>query len=125
MIIYIAAPYTSGRITENIKQVCDIGDILLARGHIPYIPHINHLWDLISPKSYKTWMRIDLEILSRCDAVLRIGGKSVGANKEVRYAEKLNIPVYYSIEELEKGDDIKTFNSLEKLIEDLHGEELL
>lgn len=121
-LIYISSPYTNGDVAENVRLACEAGNELLKRGYIPFIPHLSLFWHFAFPKSWGTWMRIDLEILSRCDAVLRIGGASIGADKEVRFAEKLGLCVYYSLEELEKDEDIKAFNSLEKLIEDLHSE---
>ncbi len=102
MLVYISAPYSNGDQIANIHDAILAADSLVAMGYVPYIPHLTAFWHFVSPKSYNIWMKIDLEILSRCDAVLRIGGESVGANKEVREAESLGIPVYYSIEELEK-----------------------
>jgi hypothetical protein len=45
-------------------------------------------------------MEQDLEWIVRCDIVLRLGGKSRGADMEVYAAKRLDIPVVYSIEEL-------------------------
>jgi hypothetical protein len=42
----------------------------------------------------------DLNWLAKCDAVLRLPGASSGADREVEYAQKLGIPVFYSIEEI-------------------------
>ena len=38
--------------------------------------------------------------LRRCDAVLRLPGKSPGADKEVKEAQALDMPVYFGIEDL-------------------------
>lgn len=103
MIIYISAPYTIGRVNENIHRACIASDEILKKGHIPYIPHLNHLWDLISPKDYHTWLRIDIAILERCDAVLRLDGESKGADLEVETAKRYCMPVYYSIGEVPNG----------------------
>jgi hypothetical protein len=37
------------------------------------------------------------------DAVLRLPGESTGADVEVAYAEGLNLPVFYSIDEIQEN----------------------
>ena len=99
-IVYISAPYSKGDIGRNILRVIQIADELIEMGYTPFIPHLNHLWHLISPKSWEFWMEYDLELLPRCDIVLRLDGDSDGGDREVRKAESLGLPVYYSLEEL-------------------------
>lgn len=99
-LIYIASPYTKGDVAINVRRQIDVGDLILKKGYIPYIPNLSHFWHFISPKTYEMWMVIDSEILRRCDAVLRISGKSKGADREVKLAKSLGIPVYHSLEEL-------------------------
>ncbi len=100
MIIYIAAPYTNGDTGLNIKRVIACADRLCELGYTPFIPHLAHLWHLISPKSADFWCAYDLVWLDLCDAVLRLPGESQGADKEVRIAKEKFIPVFYSIDEL-------------------------
>lgn len=45
-------------------------------------------------------MPLSMKTCERCDAVLRIGGASKGADMEVDYFEKKSLPVYRSIEEI-------------------------
>ena len=71
-------------------------DRLLRKGHIPYVPHLTHLWHMIVPHLYEDWLTLDKEWLKICDAVLRLPGESHGADDEVKTAECLGIPVYYS-----------------------------
>ena len=99
-LIYISGPFSNGDVTENTRRACEVGNELLERGCIPFIPHLSLFWHFAFPKSWGTWMKIDLEILSRCDGILRIRGESIGADKEVRLADKLGIPIYYSLEEI-------------------------
>ena len=100
MIIYISSPYSKGDISENIRRACFAGDEILKRGHTPLVPHLSHLWHLISPKSWGIWLRIDLTLLSMCDALLRLNGESKGADLEVAEAEKLCMIIYYNLEEV-------------------------
>jgi indole-3-glycerol phosphate synthase len=49
------------------------------------------------------WLKGDLEILKRCDAVLLVDNwmKSEGAQAEVRFADKHGIPVFLCVCDLE------------------------
>jgi hypothetical protein len=102
MFVYISAPYSKGDIVLNVRQVCLVANDLIKMGHIPYVPHLTMLWHLVSPKPYEDWIKLDVALLSRFDCVLRLAGDSKGADTEVEEALKLGIPVYYSLEELEK-----------------------
>jgi hypothetical protein len=39
-------------------------------------------------------------LLERCDAVLRVGGASHGADQDVRIARERGLPVYYRLEDV-------------------------
>jgi len=99
-IIYISGPYTKGDVSLNIRNACLAGNELLKKGHIPFIPRLTHLWHIITPKPYQEWLDIDLALIPRMDAVLRLPGESPGADREVTEAECLGIPVYFSLEEV-------------------------
>lgn len=100
MVIYVSGPYSKGDVSENIRRACLAGDELLNKGHTPLVPHLTHLWHLMSPKSWDTWMRIDLDLLNVCDAVLRLDGESKGADLEVAEAKRLCLFIYYDIKEV-------------------------
>ena len=44
-------------------------------------------------------------LLARCDAVLRLPGKSKGADEDVRLARERNLPVYFSLGEVPGCDE--------------------
>lgn len=100
MLIYVAAPYSLGDLVSNVRFACEVGDKILAKGHIPFIPHLSHFWHFVSPKSYEEWLRIDRAFIPRCDALLRVDGKSPGADMEVDLAKRLGVPIYYSLEDI-------------------------
>lgn len=100
MLIYIASPYSLGDQSLNIRRQIETADILLLKGHTPFVPCLSHLWHLISPKPYDEWMRIDLAFMGYCDAVLRLSGESKGADMEVAYARELCMRIYYNLEEI-------------------------
>lgn len=84
----------------NIRNAILVADQLLSMGHFPFVPHLTAFWHFISPKPWETWLRLDAAFLPVCDAVLRLDGESRGGDTEVALAEKLGIPVYYSLEDI-------------------------
>ena len=100
--VYIASPYTLGDVAVNVRRQIDAASDLLACGLIPFTPLLSHFIHLVHPHSYDEWLEYDLQWLSRCDCMLRLSGESKGADIEEAYAQKLGIPVYYSIEEFTK-----------------------
>jgi len=99
-LVYIAGPYTESDPEQNVKNAIDTAEKVLAAGMIPFIPHLSHYWHLRYEHPWETWLQIDGEVLRRCDAVLRIPGKSAGAEHEIQTAKILWIPVFYDIESL-------------------------
>lgn len=98
--VYIASPYTLGDVALNVKLQMDTYDTLMTEGFAPYAPLYSHFQHMAHPRPYQDWINIDFVWVKACDCVLRLGGKSSGADDEVKLAEKLNLPVFYSIEEL-------------------------
>ena len=92
-LVYVAAAYSEPDPVANTKHAIRIADALLLAGFTPLVPHLTMLWDLVSPKPYEEWLDYDNELLARCDAVLRVPGYSVGATREVKFAEWIGIPV--------------------------------
>lgn len=100
--VYIASPYTKGDVAINVRESLLVADKLLDLGFLPFCPLLSHFWHLISPKPYSEWMTMDLEWILRCDALLRLPGRSSGADDEYRFAKQHGIPVFLSIEDLKK-----------------------
>ncbi len=100
MKVYIAGPYTRPEPVENVRRAIAVADELLAAGHLPYLPHLTMLWNLVAPKPVAAWYDYDLRWLPACDCVLRIPGESTGADAEVAEAERLGIPIYHSVGEI-------------------------
>ena len=98
--IYVAGPFSRGDTAENIRRAVETADALAEKGFVPFIPHLNHFWNLISPKAENFWIEWDNEFLVLCDAVYRIAGVSPGSDNEEKLAEKNGIPVFHSLEEL-------------------------
>lgn len=96
-LVYLAGPYSSPDPVENTHAM-----IMLATGLVetPIVPHLSLAWHLVTPRPIEFWYAYDLEVMARCDYVLRIAGPSTGADAEVKEAERLGIPVAYDVAEL-------------------------
>jgi len=102
MKVYIASPFFTGNVEQNVRAACDAADAVSRLGHFPYIPHLTMYWHRLPKRSHEFWQEQDFVWLRLCDAVLRLGGEAPGADMEVAEAERLGIPVYYSIDDIEK-----------------------
>jgi len=100
VVVYIASPYTIGDVAMNVRRQIEMSDRLMTLGYCPVAPLLTHFQHLCFPRPYEDWMRVDLEMISRCDALLRMEGESVGADREVAHALSIGIPVVYSVESL-------------------------
>ncbi len=100
MRVYVAGPYTKGDVSLNVKEAVRVSDELLGLGYAPYCPHLTHFWHMLFEHDYQTWIDLDNEWVTCCDALLRIPGESSGADGEVALAESLGLPVLFSVAEL-------------------------
>jgi hypothetical protein len=97
---YIASPYTLGDIAVNVKTQMDMADKLMDAGFIPFAPLYSHFQHMAHPRPYQDWIKVDNVWVLVCDCVLRLEGKSSGADDEVKLAIENNIPVFYNFEDL-------------------------
>lgn len=95
--VYIASPYTIGDTAINVKLQMDTASILIDKGFCPFWPLHSHFLHMIHPKEYEKWLEQDREWVLSCDAVLRLGSESSGADSEVELAKQNSIPVYTSL----------------------------
>lgn len=102
--VFVSSPYTIGDTALNVKTQIDAGNELINLGFAPFLPLLSHFQHMAHPQPYEKWLQLDMQWLYVCDCVLRLPGESSGADKEVEMAELLDIPVYYSIEELVKTE---------------------
>ena len=99
--VYIASPYTIGNKQENVETQIKMAAKLISFGYNPFWPLASHYVDLYIHNSWDTWMDLDLDWILACDCLLRLPGESKGADMEVTFALEHNIPVFYSVDELE------------------------
>lgn len=98
--VYIASPYNIGDKEKNVHRAIEAANTLWKLGLCPYVALLNHYWNKLTPKSEEEWLKMDFQWLDSCSILWRLPGKSVGAEKEIRYAKMMKIPVAYSLKEV-------------------------
>ena len=100
MRVYIAGPYTpaDGKEEtrfENIRLASETGKLLLRLGHTPFCPHtMTAGWE--DQCAYDDFLRMDLEWLRACDAIVMLPGwqSSRGARREYEEARRQGLIVW-------------------------------
>jgi ADP-ribose pyrophosphatase len=114
MMILIAGPYRSGtnddpdRIASNMHAMESYALPIFEKGHIPVLGEwlALPLVKLAGSKKIgdeafdKIFHPISERLLQKCDAVLRVGGASEGADLMVELAWKNGLQVYHSVDEI-------------------------
>jgi hypothetical protein len=111
--IMVAGPYRSGssdpRVwASNLQALNDVAVAVLQKGHVPIVG-VNlalPVIDSAGQESYGSIMpALSLGLTERCDAILRIGGASAGADEEVATFRTRGLPVFRSLEEIPDAAD--------------------
>jgi hypothetical protein len=114
MMILIAGPYRSGTnddpvlIQKNVHEMESYALPIFRAGHIPILGEWLAL-PLVQLAGSKTigdagfneiFHPIATRLLKKCDAVLRVGGPSTGADEMVRIGRELGLKIYTSLREI-------------------------
>jgi len=110
MWIMIAGPYTSGAAdpatrAANLRKLNETALAVHRLGHVPIVG-VNMALPMIETAGgadaahAELMMPISLALAERCEACLRIGGASSGADAEVRKFEAAGRPVYRALGEI-------------------------
>ena len=108
MWIMVAGPYSSGNASPeercaNLRALNEAALAVFRKGHVPVVG-VNLALPLIeaagSDSHEAIMMPISLAVAARCDAVLRIGGSSRGADEEVEKIRSRGGTVYSSVKEV-------------------------
>lgn len=107
--IMIAGPYTAGGADAaqrawNLHRLNQAAARVFAAGHTPIIG-VNLALPVVQADGGddafdRIMMPLSLALAERCDACLRIGGPSAGADQEVARFRAAGKPVYHAIEEI-------------------------
>jgi hypothetical protein len=105
--VYVSGPISNGGTLidsareKNMHHAIEVGMTLIKSGYAPLIPHLTFVMDkLHGPIAQSTWMEIDLPWVRVADAILRLPGKSAGADEEVEEARALGIQVFHTVQDL-------------------------
>jgi len=113
-MILVAGPYRSGtdgdpeRIAANVEAMTAVSLQLYRRGHLPVmgewfaLPLIKHAERLEPGLDHdgEIFHAVAERALARCEACLRIGGPSEGADRMVETARQLGKAVYTDIDQV-------------------------
>jgi hypothetical protein len=108
MWIMVAGPYRTGSSdpavwASNLRELNRVAYDVFRKGHVPIVA-VNLVLPIVGEADAAEYARImtplSLSLTERCDAVLRIGGASVGADEEVGRFEARGLPVFRSLEQV-------------------------
>jgi hypothetical protein len=114
MMILIAGPYRSGtqddpeKITANVHFMESFALPIFRKGHVPVLGEWFALPLLslagskqIGDQAFKEIFHLIAErVLEKCDAVLRVGGPSEGADHMIDVARQLGLNVFFAMEDI-------------------------
>lgn len=114
LMVLVAGPYRSGTdddpalISRNVAAMTDVSLQLFRAGHLPVmgewfaLPLIEHAGSLRVGDAVFTeiFHPISRRLVAKCDACLRIGGPSAGADEMVALARQHGKAVYFAVHEL-------------------------
>jgi hypothetical protein len=116
LMILVAGPYRSGTnddpllIEKNVKAMTDTALEVFRMGHLPVLGEWFAL-PLIQAAGSKRmgdqifneiFHPIAVDLVGRCDAVLRIGGASTGADEMIKTGQLRGKAIFYSQDEIPK-----------------------
>lgn len=114
MMILIAGPYRSGTnddpvlIKKNVEEMESYALPIFRSGHIPMLGEWLALPLVALAGSSKIgdeafneiFHPIAVRLLEKCDAVLRVGGPSTGADEMVRVGRNLGLKIYSNLADI-------------------------
>jgi hypothetical protein len=118
MMILIAGPYRSGTnddpalISRNVREMESCALPIFRAGHIPVLGEWLALplvalagsRQIGDPAFNEIFHPIAIRLLEKCDAVLRVGGPSAGADEMVRIGRSLGLKIYSALAEIPKAE---------------------
>ena len=114
MMILIAGPYRSGTnddpalMRKNVEEMESYALNIFRAGHIPILGEwlALPLAELAGSKTAgddafnEVFHPIAVRLLEKCDAMLRVGGPSAGADEMVRVGRGLGLKIYTNLKEI-------------------------
>jgi hypothetical protein len=113
-MILIAGPYRSGTnddpalIAKNVREMESFALPIFRAGHVPILGEwlALPLAGLAGSRKigdepfHEIFHPVAIRLLEKCDAVLRVGGPSAGADEMVRVGRNLGLKIYANLAEI-------------------------
>jgi len=113
-MILIAGPYRSGTnddpelLARNVRFMEEFALPIFRAGHIPVVGewfalplvHLAGSKQIGDQPFNEIFHPIAVRLLERCDAVLRVGGPSAGADEMVRVGRERGLEIYSALDEV-------------------------
>jgi hypothetical protein len=114
LLVLVAGPYRSGtddvpkRFLANVQAMNDMALRVYDRSHLPVLGEWFALLLIETVESTeigdepfnRIFHPVAIRLLDHCDAVLRIGGPSGGADERIRIGREKGLRIFYSLDEL-------------------------
>ena len=120
-VVYIASPMTHGYWVENFNRASDCAERLMQKGYSFFNPVPSYFHEIRHKhRSGEEWLQMDFGLIAVCDCLLRLPGKSEGADVEMDFAVRHDKPVFTSELELfaEMATTIEELEQVDPPIED-------
>lgn len=111
--VYIAGPIAAGGVVENMKRILRAFGLVMRAGDAPYIHPAMTI--ALAAEEYdpplaecERWVAVGNEWMGQCDLLVRLPGRSDGADREVEHAKQRGIEVVnWANSEYAKGEVTK------------------
>ena len=110
--VYVAGAYSADNVIsvlDNIRRGMRAGTKLFLKGYSPFVPWFDFHFQLMlrdnENLTVEDYYRYSIDWLEVSDVmlVLKDSENSKGTQAEIKRAIELNIPIFYSMEDLENG----------------------
>ena len=102
--IYISGPISIGNRNDHFHAACEAQRKLMILGYAPLNPMqsitLPFAWEA-NGLGHEEWLETDMPWVSVSHGLLRLPGKSKGADMEIEQAFRCEVPVFYDIESLD------------------------
>ncbi len=115
-LLYVAGAY-SGNTVQNIEDAEQVSINLVRNGFHVITPHKNTAgYEKYEGKGldYETWIKMDLDLLSRCDAVYAMvsSTRSIGAMREIEFARQKGMLIIFESEHPSHTFTLETYTCI-------------
>lgn len=101
-LVYMCHPYSSDPAGNVVASMHKWDELMTLDKFVLINPLWSHAQHCELQRPYEFWLKYDLRLIERCDAVYRVAGDSPGADREVAHAQRHGLPVFTEVTNLVK-----------------------